>query len=70
VVPVVASLNAPYGYRVALVSDGSLTRVLMEFLDEVQTVDGPEKTASRFYFDIDVDEGGALVTAIYKAPAR
>lgn len=66
----VSSLSKPYGYRVVSVSDGSLSRVLMEFLDEVQTVNGPEKTTARFYFDIDVDEAGALVTAIYKAPAR
>jgi hypothetical protein len=66
----VSSLSEPYGYRVVSVSDGSVSRVLMEFLDEVQTVNGPEKTTARFYFDIDVDESGALVTAIYKAPPR
>lgn len=66
----VASLSEPYGYRVVSVADGAPSRVLMEFLDEVQTVNGPEKTTARFYFDIDVDEAGALVTSIYKAPAR
>ncbi|MHB8868279.1 MAG: hypothetical protein ACYC6T_08510 [Thermoleophilia bacterium] len=71
-VQLVSSLEAPYGNSVISVAttDGPNTRVLVEFLDRVTTVQGTNETTLRFYYEMRVDDSGALVTAIYKAPAR
>lgn len=71
-VQLVSSLEAPYSYSLVSVAigDGSSTRVLVEFLDRVETGEGTSETARRFYYEMKVDVSGALVTAIYTAPAR
>lgn len=71
-VQLVASLEAPYGAKIISVSvtDGPNTLVLVEFLDRVPGDDGPVEVAKRFSYEIRVEASGALVTAIYKAPAR
>lgn len=71
-VQLVSSLDAPYGYSIisVAVTDGPNTRVLVEFMDRVPGDDGPVEVAKRFYYEMRVEASGALVTAIYKAPAR
>lgn len=71
-VQLVSSLEAPYGYNVISVAttDGPNTRVLVEFLDRVAADQGTVEVVARFYYEMRVDASGALVTAIYKAPAR
>ncbi|MCZ7664042.1 MAG: hypothetical protein M5U22_14425 [Thermoleophilia bacterium] len=69
----VATLNEPSDVRVMapiLVGDSGVTRVLVEFYDRRDDGQGNLVDFNpRFYFDITVDEDGAVVTGIYKAPS-
>lgn len=71
-VQLVSSLEAPYAYSLVSVAitDGPGTRVLVEFHDRVPAGDDTTEVTRRFYYEMKVDASGALVTAIYKAPAR
>ncbi len=69
----VAILRDPSGYWVVPpvnAGDAAVTRVLMEFYDTRDDGQGNLVDFNpRFYFDIAVDDAGAVVTGIYKAPS-